>query len=88
MGRKFQGTKEGQSATLRPRAARLSIGTSSVRLRLARICRVGSIRENLGDVGANSVLVGWILRRRIRIFLPIDYGIGQKPRVAARRNLA
>jgi hypothetical protein len=31
--------------------------------------------------GANSVLVGWILRRRIRIFLPIDYGIGQKPRV-------
>jgi hypothetical protein len=39
---------------------------------------MGSVRQNLGDVGANGFLVGRILRRGIGVLLPLDDGVGQQ----------
>jgi hypothetical protein len=41
-------------------------------------CGMGSVLQDLDDVGANSFLVGRILRRGIWILLPLDYGVRQQ----------
>jgi hypothetical protein len=49
--------------------------------------RMGSVLQDLGDFGANSFLVGWILRRGVGALLPSTMELGNSSRVAARRML-
>jgi len=39
---------------------------------------MGPFLQNLGDVGAKGLLIGWILGRGIRVLLPLDDGVGQQ----------